>query len=298
MGIYDRDYFRPIRGIRARRFLASPLRVIIAINVVVFLLQMLIGDPLTSALACRANDLFGGFPLLWKPVTAAFAHGSPMHLLFNMFFLFVFGREIEALYDRRDFLVIYLGAGIISVVSEAVIQQIGGNPQVLILGASGAVMALVVLTAMFYPQRRVMLIFLPFVTFPLWLLCVFFVLMDLMGALSPAGPSASGVANFAHLAGAAYGFSYRYFDLRWANLRRWLRPLFSSRRARPRRPRDWKVFEGEKRDARRAMDPDQISISLRIDDLLTKISRAGIESLSEEEKRFLAENSGRYRSPS
>ena len=114
-----------------------------------------------------------------------------------------------------------------------------------------------------------------FFSFPLWSLCVVFVLADLMGAFS----ASNGVANVAHLAGAAFGFCYRYFDLRWINVSRRL-PTFLSRATRRHRPRGWKVIQAENKRPL-APDPETQAVSRQIDQLLTKISREGKESLSD-----------------
>ena len=103
------------------------------------------------------------------------------------------------------------------------------------LGASGAVMAVLVIYAMYYPRREVLLFFI--LPVQIWLLLVVFLGMDffrLMQELS--GGSSAGVAFASHLMGAAYGYAYKSYDLRWSQ-------LLNGRRFRPR----LKVFSPETR---------------------------------------------------
>jgi hypothetical protein len=122
---------------------------------------------------------------------------------------------------------------------------------------------------------------------PVWLLCVIFILQDLLGATSG---FSGGVANLAHLSGAAFGFLYKHFDLRWDRLRSWM-PAWrhlKRRRSRPGR-REVLRLSDQSNEFRQA-------VSERMDQLLAKIHDHGSDSLTAEEWEFLRENSSRYRS--
>ena len=110
-----------------------------------------------------------------------------------------------------------------------------------------------------------------------------------MGALS-ARPN--GVANGAHLMGAFVGLLYWKFDLRWHKIRSY----FSLHTGRPKARRRGQIIQmpRSKQDAVTSKKPDPVS--LRIDELLAKISASGKDSLSEQDWEFLKKNSGRYRS--
>ena len=293
MGIYDRDYFQKDR--RGGGFLAivlsSAVNTIIALNVLVFLVQIGVDDarpggdtPVTDFLAASPERIWK--LELWRLVTACFAHGMDIwHIVWNMLFLFFFGKELEHMYGRRDFYIFYLSAGALSILAETVLQHFLGRTEVSIIGASGAVMAVVVLFTLFYPKREILFFF--FIPAPIWLLCIIYIGRDLFSLLS--GRS-GGIANLAHLTGALMGFLYWYLDLRWDRLRSFLP---ARRRRRARAPR----LVSAARPSRPVPDslPETDEVSRRIDDLLGKISAEGKESLTEEEWEFLRSNSKKYR---
>src|SRR4051812_43343401 len=95
-------------------------RALIAINVVVFIAQQMLGDGLTYYFALwplgsgdRLGALAGvqvpGFQT-WQLVTYAFLHAGLTHLLFNMFALFMFGRDLEQLWGGKRFLILYFAS--------------------------------------------------------------------------------------------------------------------------------------------------------------------------------------------
>ena len=283
MGIYDRDYYRKGsgRGGAIGLWLQTAVGLLITVNVVCWLLQVG-SETATGWLSASADQVFG--LQVWRLVTANFAHdpNSIYHLGFNMLFLFFFGRELERMYGRRDFYILYLGSGALAVLAELTVLANSGGAQVPVLGASGSVMAIVVLYTLFYPNRTIL--FMLFIPMPLWALCILYILGDVMGALSETN---NGVANWAHLMGAFVGFLYWRFDLRWHKIR----PHLSQKSPRRRR----KIIQMP-RSKRPPVTKEPDPVSLRIDELLAKISDHGRDSLSEEEWDFLKENSGRYRS--
>ena len=290
MGIHERDYTKDHRspGAPFAAFTGTAVGCIILLNALVWLAQFFGPDSLTGYLATNASVFSGQ---VWRLVTAVFAHDNQgvLHLFMNMLFLFFFGRELERLYGTVDFCILYLGAGILSAFGETLLLPPGGSA----LGASGAVMGVVILYALHFPQRTVY--FFGFVPLPIWLLALLFVAQDLMGFAKGGG----NVGHFGHLAGAAFGLFYRFTDLRWARLRGWL-GLGRGRRRR-RKP---KILQfpgsGGPQDAGAGMPepppPERDPVSIRIDQLLEKISTDGKDSLSEEEWEFLRDNSGHYKS--
>jgi membrane associated rhomboid family serine protease len=294
MGIVDHEGLtRDRAGIERPH---SAVAVLLWLTCGVWLLQVLSRRPdgpgaLTEILAASGRDLFASFPQLWKVVTANFAHDwrSAWHLATNMLFLFFFGRELEQVLGRREFWILYLSAGVLAVLAEVVSLHAAGNDRSIVLGASGAVMAVVVVSTFLNPRRIFLLFFV--LPVPVWALCGLFVLQDLAGVLSP---ERGQVANLAHLAGALFGFLHYHYDLRWMRLSRWLRRR-SRRRRKLRRessvPPGASPLEAEPPHAAPA-DP----VSERIDLLLAKIHAEGMGSLTNEERDFLAENAKRYRS--
>ena len=290
MGIQDREYYQYEQSGQVSLRPRSMVGTLILVTVGVWLLQLLFrgqdvahGGHVTRFLGCTAEQIFSGFPQVWRLLTANFVHhwSDPWHLVGNMLFLFFFGRDLERILGSREFVGLYLVSGTIAIFAEIVAQHVLGNSETLILGGSGAVMAIVVLMTCISPTRKVLVFF--FIPTPIWVLCAIFLFQDLARAVG----SPDGVASFAHLFGAAYGFLFWRYDLRWSRARRWMRT---------RRP-------GPARDVESSDPPASPSaaaeseLSQRIDALLDKIHATGLDSLSDEERHFLEQNSSKYRRP-
>jgi len=117
---------------------------LIALNVIVFALDFVTGGSLYPWLAYR-----GDFTetQAWRMLTSTFMHASVLHLLFNMFSLFIFGRLIEQAIGRVRFAVLYLLAAFGGSVAVLLLA-----PTSAVVGASGAIFGL--LGAFFIIQRR------------------------------------------------------------------------------------------------------------------------------------------------
>lgn len=141
---------------------------------------------------------------VWQLFTYLFLHSvsSPMHILFNMLTLWMFGSEVERTWGTREFLRYYfvcgVGAGICVVIIGLLFGQ-GGTPTI---GASGALYGLLLAFGLLFPDTTVFLIIFPIKAK---------YLVMIMGALalyfSLAGGN-SGVSNVAHLGGLLAGFVY------------------------------------------------------------------------------------------
>ena len=143
------------------------------------------------------NSPFG----VWQLLTYGFLHGNLPHIFFNMFALWMFGRDLENMMGTRRFLTYYLtcvvGAGIVQLV---VAQMQGGiYPTV---GASGGVFGILLAYGMAFPNRMVVLIFPP-IPMRAKYFVIIFGLFELYLGFSGRQP---GVANFAHLGGMLFGF--------------------------------------------------------------------------------------------
>jgi len=146
----------------------------------------------------------------WQLITYGFLHGNLSHIFFNMFGLWMFGRDLERLMGPRKFLIYYFSC----VVGAAFVQLIVAGTQGDIyptLGASGGVFGILLAYGLTYPNRMVMLIFPP-IPMKAKYFVLFYGLFELYLGLSGGAP---GVANFAHLGGMLFGFVL---------LRYWARP--------------------------------------------------------------------------
>ncbi|WP_330238467.1 rhomboid family intramembrane serine protease [Streptomyces sp. NBC_00525] len=151
----------------------------------------------------------GSASALLTPLTALFVHGSWLHLLGNMLFLFVFGAMAEERMGHVEFALFYLGCGYLALLGYAVGHA--SSDQTLV-GASGAISAVLGAFLYLFPRARVtslfpFLLFLP-LRFPAWVVLIFwFVLQWLAAGAAGSGP---GVAYLAHVVGFATGFLYAW----------------------------------------------------------------------------------------
>ena len=288
MGIYDRDYYRqqqPPSSLRGPRTIVGTL---ILINVVVFLADGLLGSPdppetlgqINRVLAVEVGSLTKPW-LWWQFLTHGFAHASYpeiWHIVGNMLVLFFLGRDIESLYGPREFLRLYLAMLVVASVIWAVSERVQGNLAASAVGASGAVSGIVILYALNFPRRILLLFFV--IPMPAWAVGLLVVLMDVYGALNP---DTAHIAFTAHLGGAAFAFLYQ--RNRW-NLTRWTSGWFPAARLKS-RPK-LQVHDPDRRERQ-----DQ-ELSKEVDRILAKIHHEGEDSLTRKERRTLESASRQY----
>lgn len=261
------------------------IRIIITINVVVFILQALAGSGFNQLLVnIFAFDPGWSVALTqpWRFITYMFLHGSGFHLIFNMLWLWWMGRAVEENLGPRTFLVLYFGSGIGGAfLNVGLAFLIGSN---LVIGASGAVFGIMVAFAVMFPHTPIMLLFLP--PIEARFLVAGLIVFDLI--FIGAGDN---VARVVHLGGAGIGYlliqsHYSGTDLsalvrRLENL--W-RPPVSGKRDRPRNKNMYSVSDVE------IMEEKEVD---ELDDILEKISKEGYDALTAEEKKKLFELSKR-----
>ncbi|MEV6546709.1 rhomboid family intramembrane serine protease [Streptomyces sp. NPDC051665] len=159
-------------------------------------------------------DLFGSPAReALTPVTALFIHGSWIHLLGNMLFLYVFGAMTEERLGRVEFTLFYVVCGYLALLGYAVANA---DSEQSLVGASGAISAVLGAFLYLFPRARVtsllpFLFFLP-LRFPAWVVLPFWVALQWLAAGQAAqGP---GVAYLAHLVGFTLGFGYAWVRFR------------------------------------------------------------------------------------
>ncbi len=180
---------------------------IIIINVTIFLLSYI----LLKAQIVRLDvymvlnpTLFLKYKHYWSPISYMFAHANISHLFFNMFAIFVFGHSIEDKMGSVGFTIYYLITGALAGVFSLVIYTVL-NINVLLLGASGAIYALLFAYAVFYPNRKLYIFGLIPISPPILILLYagFDIYSQIFGS--------SGVAHITHLSG--FLFAYFYFKV-------------------------------------------------------------------------------------
>jgi hypothetical protein len=142
-----------------------------------------------------------------------FMHGSWDHLLGNMLFLAIFGKNVEDAFGHLRYLAFYVAGGLAATVLQTV-MTLGFSPaadaQIPMLGASGAISAVLGAFAVLYPHARIKTLALVFIIqVPAWLYLGGWFLYQLVEAhdsLFAASAEGSGVAFFAHVGGFVFGW--------------------------------------------------------------------------------------------
>jgi membrane associated rhomboid family serine protease len=197
---------------------------LIVVNVLVFFYQLLLPDPLLEQFVATYAVVPAWF---WWPslFTSQFLHSGWMHIVWNMVYLWIFGDNVEDRLGHGRFLLFYLGAGAVAAVLQILFNPFSGVPM---LGASGAIAAVMGAYFVLYPQSRVLtaiflVIFFDLVEIPaIFFLGIWFLLQLVSGIGSLGIPSAAGggTAFWAHIGGfvvgVMVGWVLRRRDKRWA----------------------------------------------------------------------------------
>jgi membrane associated rhomboid family serine protease len=175
------------------------------------------GQDIAGAVPVELGGERGTIPLAPTPVsvyltlfTAMFMHGSLMHLLGNMWFLWIFGDNVEDDLAHGRYLTFYLATGVLASLSHVVTTfALGDNPYIPSLGASGAISGVMGGYLVLHPHRRVTVILLRFLTevpgyvaVGLWFA---FQLVSAFGVIGQGPQSGGGVAFMAHVGGFVAG---------------------------------------------------------------------------------------------
>lgn len=238
---------------------------LIIINVVMYFMAYP-GSELYYRLALHC--VRGNFKFI-QLVTAGFLHYDFMHILFNMYGLYIFGKLVAPYLSAGRFLALYL-AGVLC--GNALFLALNLNARVSLVGASGAVCAVMMAAAMLEPDQRFVMLFLPFTPIKTSTLIVCYTIMEVIMALTS---TQSTVAHLAHLGGFVGGYllvkAVRRGNVTWDPFRR-------------KRPNYWQrsATESYSKPEFHASAGSPVSRD-ELDALLDKISREGINSLSPEE---------------
>lgn len=303
MGISSRDYFRDedrTGGGRIEWLSDTPtVRWIIFLTVAVFVAQLLFvtrievpgtGFRISTSLveewgAMDTPAVLSG--QVWRLLTYAFLHdrGSLWHIAMNMLIFWFFGCTLERMYGSRELMLFYLAGAIVSSVGYAIISMLVGSEAPMV-GASGAVMAVMMLYGIHYPRQRVWVWFIPVEI--RWLIA-FYIAVDLFPLLQMLGgePVRTGVAHAAHLSGLLFGWLYYRNGWRLDRFANGLTGGISQRWKRSVRGRHLKVFS----------PPPEESVDLdsELDRILAKIHEEGSESLTERERAILTRASEQFK---
>ena len=280
------------------KYLTTPLRLLLLVNAAVFLMALFGKDLALNLPGVGYGSLreyivyFGAFfptsPLeVWRYVTYMFVHVDFMHFFFNMLMLWMFGSEVAEWMGTRHFVSMYFFCGIFAALFSFFMCLLGltNNP---IIGASGALMGIFVAYYKFFPERMLLMFFIiPMkIKHAIWVM----IFLDIFFA-----GSGDMIAHFAHLGGVVAGFIYMavfqngpkvlyhsplsaIFRLFSGNPEKYSRDRRSGSRSYSRDSEEPEVLEGE---------VFYVDEQKRMDEILKKVERSGIQSLTESEREFL-----------
>ncbi len=227
----------------------------------------------------------------WTLFTYMFLHTDFWHILFNMLWLYWFGKIFAQYLNQRQMLATYLlgglAGGLLYILSFNVFPVFAESlPEARALGASASVMGIVAAIAMYVPNYTINLLFIGRVKI-FYLALVLFILDFFMIRHGNAG------GHIAHIGGAIYGFLYVYYLRRGRDMSK-IFPEKGKNKIRFKRKRSGSKSGNYKRpvsdeeyNRKRAADQK------RIDKILEKISRSGYDSLTKEEKALLFDSSNK-----
>jgi len=251
-------------------FLTDAIKIIISINILIFILQIISGKETANIL----HHLFGIVPgqtwsrlMIWQPFTYLFFHGGIVHVLFNMFILWMFGSELETNWGKREFLKYYLVVGVGSGIVWIIFNP---NSLIPVIGASGAIYGILLAYALMFPNRYVYLYFL----LPIRVK-YFVIFLGAMAFFSSLNSGYSSIAHLIHLSGMGVGYLYLRSNFQWSLIRKFFNQQKDGLTQRYKTKKQAKIEE----------------LRLEVDQILDKINEVGYDALMKSEKDFLYEAS-------
>ncbi len=204
-------------SILQRRFRYSYSNVtlyLILINAAVFMLTYISRDLLVYLSMIPGLVLQEHY--YWQFFTYMFAHSNFSHILFNMLGLFFFGTQVERRMGSKEFLLFYLLTGFLAGLFSFFYYWATGGYGVILLGASGAVFAVLLAFAAYFPQARIFVFGIIPIQAPI--LVVIYTAIEIFSQVTS---MRSGVAHFTHLAGFAFSYLYLLVRLRINPIDEW-----------------------------------------------------------------------------
>lgn len=314
------SYRRP--GLFGFSLFPKVLKYLLISNIAIFILEhflfkmLYVGDANLSDLFLRYFALWpfttGNF-LPWQIFTYMFMHGDFMHLFLNMFVLWMFGVELENVWGPKKFLFYYVmtgvGAALANLLIAPLFTTIGPT-----VGASGAIYGVLAAFAYLFPNRPIYIYF--FIPLKAKYMILLYMALDLFSILSS---SNTGIAHVAHLGGAVAGFIY-LFATRGRTMN-----FFKDSGSGESKFTSWRSSGGSgsgsrfapfkqasngnyknvdvkdvdykdvETDYKQQIEDQEREAQEKIDAILDKLSEGGYQSLTDEEKKILFQESKKLR---
>ena len=310
----DRDYYRPT-GFGGFSFFPPVIKNLLIINGIVFIVNnlllanLVVGGIPAELIITRYFALIplSGVDLMrnmvtgeiirasfypWQLVTYLFLHGGFWHIFMNMFFLWMFGMEIENLWGSKKFLLFYLLCGVGGGILQLLVQLLAGYETAPTIGASGAVFGVMVAFAMLFPNRYIYIYFL--IPVKAKYLIAFLIVIEFLSVGQP-----SLIAHVVHIGGSLVAFLFIMFDKESPfSFKRFVgtikRPAFGSTHSGGFRKKIYNKPDVEDADFYEIKNHKDENLNVsqeEIDRILDKISQSGYQNLTDREKKILFEAS-------
>ena len=186
------------------RFHTPPVvKNLIIVNILIYIATVLLPS-VNSFLAQYCQLYWFSSPWFhsWQYITYMFLHGGFSHLFFNMFALWMFGRTLEMRLGPQRFLTYYVVCGVGAALIQMLVAWLTNDLGIVLIGASGAVMGLLLAFGVMYPNSQIFVFPLPFPIKAKWFVMGYAVLELIYGATG----YDLGVAHFAHVGGMLWGW--------------------------------------------------------------------------------------------
>jgi len=264
------------------------VRAIVISTASVFVVQIILASVLGQELYAKwCRDLFGlrvngavGRLYLWQLGTYALLHavGNPIHILGNMFMLWMFGGQTESYMGTRRFLKLYVLGAVFAGVLTCLFYGISGlrypgDWSTPVIGASGAVCAVLAAFATLFPNRIILVFFI----LPMKVKHAVLLFAAAEAIVTFSG-TRSGIATIAHLGGFGFGFVFIRYGRR-------IQRIFLT------------LYERRRRQQSKRDQENTRKLRERVDDLLVKVNEKGMDSLNRRERSFLKKASKQFRRP-
>lgn len=253
MGIYSR--------------LTKYVKILLIANISIYLIDSLIDGSLDPLLGLQPHAAIYDLKI-WQFFTYMFVHSikSPMHIIFNMYALWMFGGPVEEAMGSRKFIVFYIVSGLGAAAFACLFSM-----NEMTIGASGAIFGLIVAFAMFYPDSVIYLFF----VFPMKArnFAILFAGLEFLVTLTVSNDS---IAHFAHIGGLVTGYFYLKYYYKKEDAPAKVESFAKVR-----------VVQSHEVPAPGAAQNQDLYSQERVDAILDKIREGGIESLSREEHEAL-----------
>jgi len=257
---------------RGNRIIPLAVKTLLLINTIVFLLVEISGmqfELFYSNFGLVPTKVWSSF-MIWQPFTYLFLHGGIIHLLFNMFVLWMFGKDLENDWGFIPFIKYYFACG----VGAAVVTSIfGWGSFTPVIGASGAIYGLLLAYGLMYPNRLVYL-------YGILPIKVKFMVIGLgvIAFFASMTSTNTTVSHITHISGMVIGFIYLQSRINYKRLKLWMI--------------DRKInILNVKINERENIDNQ---LRNKVDRILEKLNTQGWDGLTEDEQKVLHKASRTY----